>query len=298
MKRSSMVAMAAAVLSLAACGGDATGPDDDDHEPPPEDTVASPATEGRALWVSRYDWSDAAQLRALIDSAAAANFNIIYFQVRARSDAYYHSNLEPWAHRPPAFTLGRDPGWDPLAVALSAAQAKGVQVHAWLNAFIGWCTSEAIPESTPRHILLVHPDWVMKDQQGNSSADNCNFLTPGAAGVRTWLARVSADIVRNYPVDGIHLDYIRYPYPTWGYDPPTLAAYDAAKQTEPWLTFEDFRRRLVTLTVREVDDSMRAARPRAVLSAAVWGVYRNTAGWANVATGFDARFQESRGWLQ
>lgn len=296
--RSIGVAFATAALLLTACGKDATGPDDE--EPPPEnpDTVASPATEGRALWVSRFDWSDQAQLRAMIDSAAAANFNIIYLQVRARSDAYYRSNLEAWAPIAPVNTRGVDPGWDPLAVAVAAAHAKGVQVHAWLNALIGWCGTAAIPETTPRHILLTHPEWVLKDQAGSTYVDGCNFLTPGDPGVRTWLARVSADIARNYAVDGIHLDYIRYPYATWGYDQQTVTGYETAKQTESWLTFDEYRRRMVTYTVREVHDSLQVARPRTVLSAAVWGVYRNTAGWSGIASGYDARLQDSRGWLQ
>jgi len=249
------------------------------------------------LWVSRFDWAGQAELLALIDSAAAANFNIIYFQARARSDAYYRPGLEPWGHRPSAFVLGRDPGWDPLAVALERAHSRGLQLHVWVNALIGWCTTEAIPETTPRHILLQHPDWKMLTQQGQSLGENCNFLTPGEPGVRSWLGAVAADIARRYQIDGLHLDYIRYPDQTFSYDSQTVAAYHAAKLTEPTLTFDEHRRRLVTATVRVVRDSLSAARRGLPLSAAVWGVYRNTRGWTGVAYGYDTRFQDSRGWL-
>lgn len=296
MKNLSNSLLLAAGLALAGCGSD--GVTDPDPKPPTDpDYVASPAVEARAVWVSRYDWSSRADLEALIDSVAGANFNMIYFQARVRSDAYYASSIEPWAQA--LAGLGQDPGWDPLAVALSRARFNGLEVHVWLNALIGWCTSSAIPETTPRHVLLQHPDWVMKTQSGSTTnSENCTFLSPGVPGVRTHLARVSADIVRRYNVDGIHLDYIRYPDATMSYDSQTVASYDAAKVSEPALTYDEHRRRQVTATVREVRDSIRAARPGAALSAAVWGIYQNTAGWSGVSTGYGSRFQDSRLWLQ
>lgn len=293
------VLAALGALALAACADDPgpAGPDPDPG-PTPTDTVASPPQEGRALWVSRWDWYDRPALESMLDQAAGANFNIIYFQVRGRSDAYYQSSLEPWAHRPPAFVLGQDPGWDPLAVALERAHALGLEVHVWLNALIGWCGAEAIPETTPRHVLLEHPEWRMVTETGGTNAEGCTFLTPGAPGVRTHLAAVAADIARRYPVDGVHLDYIRYPNPDFSYDDATLAGFDAEREAEPGLTFGDYRRRLVTRTVAEVRDSMHAVDPSLPLSAAVWGIYRNTRGWANVSTGYDTRFQDAWGWAE
>lgn len=276
---------------------------DDGAAPPlnPPDTVTavpSPPQEARALWISRWDWEGEAELRALLDNAARANFNLIYFQARGRADAYYRSSLEPWAHRPPAFVLGQDPGWDPLGVALEVARDRGLELHVWLNALIGWCTTEAIPETTPRHILLEHPDWVMVDQEGRTTAENCNFLTPGEPGVRTQLAAVAAEIVRRYAVDGIHLDFIRYPNETFSYDAQSLAAFEVAREAEPEIDYDELRRRLVSAAVSEVHDSLGAADPNARLSAAVWGVYRNTAGWSGVSTGYDTRFQDARRWTE
>lgn len=266
--------------------------------PPPNNEVPSPPQEARALWISRFDWADETQLRDLVTRAANANFNIVFVQVRGRADAFYRSSLEPWGHRPPAFTLGRDPGWDPLAVAVEHGRSRGVEVHAWINALVGWCTRDAIPETSPRHILLVHPEWRMVSQAGDDFVDNCTWISPGPAAARTHVARVAADIVRNYAVDGVHLDYIRYPYTSYSYDAASLAAYDQARAAQPGLGYDEFRRRLINATVAEVHDSINAVRRTARLSAAVWGVYRNTAGWSNIASGYDARLQDSWGWTQ
>ncbi|MBW3553205.1 MAG: family 10 glycosylhydrolase, partial [Gemmatimonadetes bacterium] len=255
----------------------------------------SPPEEARALWISRWDWTGESELRALLEDAAGANFNIVYFQVRGRGDAYYQSALEPWAHRPPAFELGRDPGWDPLAVALAVARAEGLELHAWINALIGWCGAEPIPETTPRHILLEHPSWAMVDQEGGTTAENCTWLTPGEPGVRSRVAAVAADLLRGYQVDGVHLDYIRYPGPAFSYDATSLASYEAARAAEPGLEYDEFRRGLVSETVREVRDSVRAARPGARLSAAVWGIHSDV-GWSGVTLGYETRFQDSWAW--
>jgi uncharacterized lipoprotein YddW (UPF0748 family) len=289
-------------LGLLAIGLLATGCSDGGITPPPgpptppPGVVPSPPQEARALWISRFDWSDEAQLRDLLDRAASANFNIVYVQVRGRADAYYRSRLEPWAHRPPAFVLGRDPGWDPLGVAVQAGRARGLEVHAWINSLVGWCTSESIPETTPRHILLAHPEWRMVSQTGQDFVDNCTWISPGVPAARAHLAAVAADIVRSYDVHGVHLDYIRYPYDSWSYDAASTAAYEQALAAQPSLRYDDFRRRLLDMAVAGVRDSMAAARPAARLSAAVWGVYRNTAGWSGVGAGYDSRLQDSWGW--
>jgi uncharacterized lipoprotein YddW (UPF0748 family) len=298
-RRARCTAWATVALGLAA--GACDGPAAVDPAPIPADTIAivpSPPQEGRAVWITRWDWYDRAQLEALLEDVARANFNMVYLQVRGRGDAYYRSELEPWAHRPPLFVLGQDPGWDPLAAALEKAHGLGLEVHAWLNALIGWCGSEPIPETAPRHVLLEHPDWVMRSETGSTVAENCNFVTPAAPGLRARLGAVAAELARDYPIDGIHLDYIRYPNSGFSYDAISLAAYDTAVDGEPGLDYGEFRRRLVTATVREVRDSLRAVDGALPLSAAVWGVHRNTRGWPNVAAGYDTRFQDSWGWAE
>ncbi|HUH12311.1 MAG TPA: family 10 glycosylhydrolase, partial [Longimicrobiales bacterium] len=265
---------------------------------PPEPPGPTTRVEARALWLTRWDWSDAAGIRALMAGAAHARFNVVYFQVRARADAYYRSSLEPWSASLTG-TLGTDPGWDPLAVALEEGARHGIQVHAWLNSLIGWCGSTPPPDSDPPHAFVEHPDWVMVDQAGQPMPYDagCRWLTPGQPGVRTRLAAVAADIARHYAVDGVHLDFIRYPDPSWSWDAASLASWEAARGDEPSLTFEEHRRRLVTRAVRETRDSLLAARPQARLSAAVWGIYRNERGWSGVSTGYDDRLQDARAWV-
>jgi uncharacterized lipoprotein YddW (UPF0748 family) len=51
------------------------------------------------------------------------------------------------------------------------------------------------------------------------------YLSPGNPDVKRHLRDVVREIVTRYPVDGIHLDYVRYPEPGVGYDRPTRTAF-------------------------------------------------------------------------
>ncbi len=187
-------------------------------------TVTNPV-EARALWITRFEYTtssaaDPTKIATIMQKAASANFNIVYFQVRAAGDAFYRSTIEPCSPRV-CGTLGGPPAVDPLAVAITEAAKYGIQVHAWLNALTGWISNTSaacaqLVESTPRHMLLEHPDWAMVDSTG--APQSCGpatpeyvWVSPGVAGVRTRLAQVAADIARRYPVRGVHLDRIRYP---------------------------------------------------------------------------------------
>ncbi|GMV04129.1 MAG: hypothetical protein AMXMBFR53_04100 [Gemmatimonadota bacterium] len=254
-------------------------------------------TETRALWVSRFEYASEGDVRTVMQRAANAGFNVVYFQVRGRADAFYRSAWEPWAANLTG-TLGKDPGWDPLAVAVDEGRRHGLSVHAWINAFTGWAGTTPPPVSVPLHAFLEHPDWAMVRSDGvvMPYSGDSRWLSPGHPGVRTRLARVAADIVRKYQVGGIHLDFIRYPGTDYSWDAPSLAAWDSARAAEPGLGFDEMRRRFVTRAVAETRDSVRAVSGQAQLSAAVWGIYQNGRGWSNVTTGYATIFQDARAW--
>jgi uncharacterized lipoprotein YddW (UPF0748 family) len=200
------------------------------------------------------------------------------------------------------------PTWDPLEVAVREAHARGLQLHAWLNALSGWESTRAsdcgglVPSvpGQPNHELIDHPEWAMHTSRGtpqtcpNGPDVEYIYLSPGNPGVRTHLARVAADVVRRYGVDGVHLDRIRYPGKDYGWDRASLAAFgrDPAADPAGWARF---RRELVSRLVREVHDSIRAVRA-VPLSAAVWPIYdRERFGWPS-SSGVAQFFQDTWGW--
>ncbi|HEX8392809.1 MAG TPA: family 10 glycosylhydrolase, partial [Longimicrobium sp.] len=242
----------------------------------------------------------------LMEQARRANFNIVYFQVRGPGDARYRSALDPCSPRL-CDRLGGVPTWDPLEVAVREAHARGLQLHAWINALSGWesrtpAECRALRPSAPgqpNHILVDHPEWAMHTRAGRPmgcpNGDEYVYLSPAHAGVRTHLARVAADVVRRYEVDGVHLDRIRYPGAAFGWDPAALRAFgkDPASDPQGW---SRFRRELVNSVVRETNDSIKSVRP-VPLSAAVWPIYDRTRfGWRESSSGVSQFFQDTWGW--
>ena len=97
--------------------------------------VANTAPEMRGIWVTRWTYNNAEDVREIMNNVADAGFNAVFFQVRGQHDAYYRSTIEPWAARLTG-TLGKDPGWDPLQLAIEVGHSRGLEVHAYINAFL------------------------------------------------------------------------------------------------------------------------------------------------------------------
>lgn len=196
--------------------------------------------EVRALWVTRFDYTQPDDVRAIIQNAADLNFNVVLFQVRGNGTVFYPSEIEPWAWEltsdSPA-TTGQDPGWDPLALAIELAHERGIELHAYMNVFPAW-REQVYPPRDSGQLWWDHPDWFMCDASGRrmiprdprvpysdpvygGPLDNVrrdappgpwySFISPGVPEVQDYLASVFEEVAANYDVDGLHFDYIRYP---------------------------------------------------------------------------------------
>ena len=263
--------------------------------------------EARALWVTRFDYDSEAKIARIMETAARAHFNIIYFQARAASDAYYRSTIEPCAALL-CGKLGGTPAYDPLEVAVREGHRRGLQVHAYLNALTGRAAGiegqcKPMPEpdpGNPRHVLLDHPEWIMSDRTGRKlpcpNSEEYVWLSPSFPEVRTQLARVVADIARRYDVDGIHLDRIRYPGDAWSWDAASRAEFGKNPSSYP-AEWKAYRTGLVSRMVRETYDSLTAVKPGLVLSAAVWGIYYDKWHWKTLAGKTDL-MQDYRAWAK
>ena len=248
----------------------------------------------RGVWLTTLlglDWPAAAlrgnpaaqqqALRDILDDLQRRNFNAVFFQVRSRGNAMYRSSLEPWASELTG-ALGRDPGWDPLDFAIREAHARGMVLHAWFNVCRVWSAGRPAA-SKPAHIVRAHPEWVQR------FGDDM-WMDPGIPEAREYTIRVMEDLVRRYPIDGIHFDYIRYP--DRGFvDDATYRRYGRGVGRDDW------RRDNVSVLVRDAYQRLTRIRPSLVVGSAPIGIYRNLPG-AKGWEGRNAIFQDSRRWLQ
>lgn len=220
-------------------------------------------------------------LRDILDDLKRRHYNAVFFQVRSRANAMYRSAYEPWAMELTG-VLGRDPGWDPLAFAIAECHARGIELHAWFNVCRVWSKGEP-SASTPAHIAHEHPAWIQR------FGDDL-WIDPGIPEAREYTVLVAEDMVRNYAVDGLHFDYVRYPDRGFRDD----GTYDRHGDGKPR---DDWRRDNVSALVREMYRRCTALRPSLQVGSAPIGIYQNlptAKGWE----GRNAIFQDARRWLR
>lgn len=179
--------------------------------------MAQPKQELRAVWlttVGGLDWphnyaqstnsirKQQQELCHILDLLKAAHVNTVLFQTRIRATVLYPSADEPWDGCVSGMP-GTSPGYDPLQFAIEECHRRGMELHAWVVTIpIGkWNGAGA------RRLMQTHPRLVKR-----IGAEA--FLNPEADGTADYLANLCGDITRRYDIDGIHLDYIRYPE-TW-----------------------------------------------------------------------------------
>jgi uncharacterized lipoprotein YddW (UPF0748 family) len=254
--------------------------------------AAPPSPEVKGLWVVRTALLSPDTVDRVVDDASRGGFNALFVQVRGRGDAFYSSRV-----------VGRSPllanqpaSFDPLARLLDRAKARGLEVHAWINVLL---TAHFGLALSPGHMLRVHPEWVMVPKavaRAGLGARNAELLrlvsqaaradndvegyyvSPAAPPVAAHLEEVIRELVRGYALDGLHLDFVRYPGPDYDYSRSALEAFRKANRGEGELlagpardpqAWDAFRRATLTNLVARLTAAARAAKPGLRFSAAV-----------------------------
>jgi uncharacterized lipoprotein YddW (UPF0748 family) len=269
--------------------------------------------EFRGLWVDAYrdGFKTPEQVDRLLADARRANVNALLVQVRRRGDAFYARSLEPRSEDP-----SLAPGFDPLAYLIERAHndQPRVEVHAWATVTTIWGSETRAP-ADPRHAFNQHgpgatgqADWLSRREDGTTWSRGY-FLDPGHPDAARYITDVLLNLVREYDVDGLHLDYIRYPERaegfSWGYNETSIARFNAhhgrtgrPPSNDP--LWSQWRRDQVTALVRGIYLGALAVKPQVKISAAVipWGDGpRAEADWQRTAA-YTSVFQDWRGWLE
>jgi uncharacterized lipoprotein YddW (UPF0748 family) len=224
----------------------------------------------RGAWVHLFDGTlkTRSSIRRMVAEMDDADVNLIVAQVIRRHDAYYDSQVLP---RTPDPTLAD--GLDVLDELLTAAHARGIEVHAWFSVAPAWHRVYEEIGASPSD-LGAPVAWRTYTVDGQRST----YLDPALPQVQDHVAAVVGELAANYPVDGIHLDYVRYESNRHGYHPDALARYRSASGTTGTPSPTDpswaaWRRGETRRVIQRARAAIEAAGSDAELSAAVisWG---------------------------
>ena len=277
------------------------------------------------LWVEaegpNRTLDDLGRLEAMVLTAARAGITHLYLQVYRGGRSWYASTLADDGPYRRALT---SQGYDPLQFALGLAHAKGLRVHAWMNLF-----NLGKYRDGPLQARLGAPA-VVRDNRGRSLLDYDNsrppgdegkwvmldtpgyWLDPGDLQVQGTLVTLIQELVARYPaLDGVHFDFIRYPYavPTvpgsrysngldFGYGERSVARFHTetglsafAAKDDPAVAqrWDDWRREQLDQFLRRVRGRLKQFRRKLVLSAALLA-------WPDRA--YLSAYQDWRLWLE
>jgi uncharacterized lipoprotein YddW (UPF0748 family)/chitodextrinase len=249
-------------------------------------------------WHSGFE--SATATTTMVNYASSCNLNCIMPEVRLRADAYYNSSIEP-----PGTGIAVSPaGFDSLADCITKAHAVGIEVHPWCVTFRIWSTNTGpgVHYSPIDHLWWTHgpgntdpdQDWVMYSDTGAWDYGGIVNLDPGHPAVEDYLISVFMDIVNNYDVDGLNIDYIRYPSTSWGYNPVSVQRFNAeygrtGNPSSADATWQQWRRDQVSNLVKRLYLEIKSVKPQVKLSADVWNSW---------STGNSSYLQDWNAWLQ
>ncbi len=186
----------------------------------------------RGLWITRSSLVSKKSIDEVIQTVHENGFNNLVVQVRGRGDAFYNSTIVPTAEQLKDMLKS----FDPLRYFISEAHKKNMRVHCWFNVFMLW-SSPNKPKNL-NHMYHKRPDWFCIPYSNNinrSSQSNADiiFVSPGITGVQTHLYDVIIEVVEHYNIDGIHLDYIRYPGDRFGYNAILKKKFERKHNVDP-----------------------------------------------------------------
>ncbi|MEL4013728.1 glycoside hydrolase family 10 protein [Dryocola clanedunensis] len=274
--------------------------------------------EMRGVWlttVSRLDWPPVASvnsspalrisqqqqaLRLKLDNLKSLGINTVFFQVKPDGTALWASKILPWSDMMTG-KIGEDPGYDPLKFMLDEAHKRGMKVHAWFNPYRVSTNTKPSTVSElnrtlsldPASVFVLHRDWIR-------TASDRFVLDPGIPEARDWITSIVAEVVTNYPVDGVQFDDYFYAESAGSAlnDSQTFIKYGKGYHSKA-----DWRRHNTQQLIEQVSRTIKQLKPGVEFGVSPAGVWRNlsqdSAGSdTRGAAAYDEAYADTRQWVQ
>ncbi len=168
----------------------------------------------RGIWVRPYDRTET-QIRQTIANLKKLKIKHIFLETYFQGRTLYPSQVMKEYGLPEQHAQFQ--GRDLLKTWIEEAHANDMQVHAWVQTFFAGSSKENIEPFGP--ILQQKPEWRNVQRTAvnypkpvpSSIEEGHYFLDPANPEVQVFLEKLLLEIVNQYEIDGLNLDYIRYP---------------------------------------------------------------------------------------
>ncbi len=247
-------------------------------------TIESRNVETRAVWL-RPKEENLGQVKKVLDDLKSIHVNTLYVELDYDGYVIFQTNNKYFETNP----IFKD--FDVLAAYIEEGKKRGIEVHAWCKTL---CLGQRVADKIPA-------EWLMRNKDGEAAVilpwHKQYFINPGHPEGARFILDLYKEVVRNYDVKGIQVDYVRYPEKDYGYDEYTRNLFQQEKGVDPITLSEDsplyedwcqFRRELVNQFLYQFAAEMKSIKPEIEFSAAVW---------PNLPVALNTHFQDSRDWV-
>ncbi len=267
-----------------------------------EAMITDKAVEERSVWFRSNVKSDEDVL-AVIKKCVEYNINAIYVETWYNGKTIGKTNNPLIQHY-----TAQHGDYDALEGFVRIGHEYGIQIHAWVeNFFIGTTNQQ---QNDSAHISNHNEDWLLLDKDGkhyyiSPEYGNFVFLNPQNRECRDLVLSIYRELLENYEIDGLHLDYIRYPEHNgaadFGYNQDTIKDFQqeygyktdphnyepGTQQYKDWIKY---RQNVITSFVKEVNDLVKEIRPEVWITAACYPsltdapnqIYQYTTEWVKL----------------
>lgn len=174
------------------------------------------AQQVRGVWVecegSNDTLSSPTKLQQLISLAKDSGINTIFLQVSRHNRSWYNSSLSDTT---PFNNIWAKHKIDPLEYTIHHAHRNNIKVYAWINIFrIGKQIDAPVIKKLSNSVITCDGSGkTLIKYPASKLPDGGYWLDPGDLKVQNYILDIVSELIQKYPqLDGIHLDYIRYPY--------------------------------------------------------------------------------------
>lgn len=247
--------------------------------------ASSPLThalpEFRGVWIDVRSIPNSREgIEAMVKELALAHFNAILVESFYLGKTIYPSDFLAQQGLSRQMESFEQTNLDPLEIFIKSAHRYNMQVHAWFDMFY-------VGLNQPGELLEKFPAWQSIQRDGTvgyfQGKNHFYWVCPLHQGVKEFYIGLLIDVLQNYDLDGIHLDYLRFPDTTiadtcyaqdhrkhflshYGVDP---IAIDPFTQPDMYRLWNEYRAQSVTDLLAEINSRVHQIKPEIILSAAV-----------------------------
>lgn len=274
-----------ALLLLCSCNGEAKAPSVSTGAPEVQLVKGYKATNYsymKAIWLSQYDLSPVLTDRGkqrdrqsfkklmgrMLDNVRSLGLNTVIVQVRPFGDSFYPSEYFPMS----AYAVGdygNEASYDQLELIVEMAHLRGLSIHAWINPLRAMREDE-LPKIDDGYAVKAW--YEMHESDMVSAVSGRLYINPAYSEARELVFNGVSEIVRNYDVDGVHIDDYFYPTTDESFDGKAYAEYISGGGR---LCLADFRRKQIDLLVNGIYSAVKKENDSVVFGVSPSGVMKN-----------------------